>query len=398
MFHDRARIHVKAGRGGDGALTFRREKHVPKGGPDGGDGGRGGDVVAVADADLRDLSGFRAKRRFKAGRGGNGGGSGKHGADGASVELGCPVGTQILDEDGGLVADLAQGGARVVLARGGGGRAREPPFRHLDAADAALRGDGPARRGERVELRLKLLADAALVGLAERRQVVAARGASRTRRPKVAEYPFTTIAAGARHRRRADGAPARRRGRARPDRGSERGRRARARVPRAPGARARARPRDRRLGGRPCRALRADRPRAACLRRRPRRAAADRRPEQGRPAPRAAGVRASRTSAILRVYALSCATGAGVEDSAAGSSSSCPPSAEPVDASRRPGRVPRLPAAADARRAFRVLRTDRGYRVAGRPPRSGGARAALRAAGAKSGDEVVVGDETLELR
>src|SRR5207244_5183716 len=87
MFHDRARIHVKAGRGGDGGLSFRREKFVPKGGPDGGDGGRGGDVALVVDRNLRDLSSFRSKNRFVAGRGGNGRGARKHGADGERVEL-----------------------------------------------------------------------------------------------------------------------------------------------------------------------------------------------------------------------------------------------------------------------------------------------------------------------
>ena len=121
MFHDRARIHVQAGRGGDGALSFRREKHVPKRGPDGGDGGPGGDVVLVADPDLRDLSSFRARRWFAAGKGGAGGGSGKHGATGEEIELRVPVGTQVLDADEQLMADLATLGARVVLASGGEG-------------------------------------------------------------------------------------------------------------------------------------------------------------------------------------------------------------------------------------------------------------------------------------
>ena len=122
MFHDRARIQVQAGRGGDGGLSFRREKFVPKGGPDGGDGGRGGDVVLVADADYRDLSALRSNRVFRAARGEPGRGSGKHGADGGDVEIRLPVGTQVLEDDG-LVADLVAPGARVVAARGGpGGR------------------------------------------------------------------------------------------------------------------------------------------------------------------------------------------------------------------------------------------------------------------------------------
>ena len=120
MFHDRARLRVKAGRGGDGALSFRREKHVPKGGPDGGDGGPGGDVSAIADADLRDLSAFQRRRWIEAKRGGPGGGSGKHGASGESVELRVPAGTQIFENDQ-VVADLASPGARVMLVRGGAG-------------------------------------------------------------------------------------------------------------------------------------------------------------------------------------------------------------------------------------------------------------------------------------
>ena len=94
MFHDRARIQVVAGRGGDGALSFRREKFVPKGGPDGGDGGEGGDVVLVADPDLRDLSRFNRNQWVRGGRGGNGGGANKHGANGRTVELAVPVGTR----------------------------------------------------------------------------------------------------------------------------------------------------------------------------------------------------------------------------------------------------------------------------------------------------------------
>src|SRR5438309_3129329 len=120
MFHDRARIRVQAGRGGDGSLHFRREKHVPKGGPDGGDGGPGGDVVLVADPDLRDLSRFRTSRLYKGGSGGSGRGSNKHGPSGEEVELRVPAGTQIFEGDQ-LVADLASPGARVVLARGGAG-------------------------------------------------------------------------------------------------------------------------------------------------------------------------------------------------------------------------------------------------------------------------------------
>src|SRR2546422_2303520 len=107
MLYDKARIFVQAGRGGDGCLSFRREKHVPRGGPDGGDGGPGGDVVLVADPDLRDLSAFRAKQRFKAGSGEPGRGALKHRATGETGGLTVPRGTQGLDEDGQVAADLA---------------------------------------------------------------------------------------------------------------------------------------------------------------------------------------------------------------------------------------------------------------------------------------------------
>ena len=175
MFHDRAQIHVQAGRGGDGGLHFRREKHVPKGGPDGGDGGPGGDVVLVADPDLRDLSAFRAKQRFKAGSGGAGPGCAKHGATAKTVELRVPVGTQVLDEDGQVIADLAHRR-----------RADRRRARRAGRAAATSASPSPTRRAPRfaetglpgeeatLDLRLKLLADAALVGLPERRQVIAA--------------------------------------------------------------------------------------------------------------------------------------------------------------------------------------------------------------------------------
>src|SRR5262249_47987145 len=134
MFHDRAELFVQGGRGGDGGLSFRREKYVPKGGPDGGDGGKGGDVVVVAEAALRDLSTvrrlregedgrLRGIREVKAGRGGNGRGSRKHGADGETAVLQVPVGTQLLDSEGRLLADLVSSDARITVAHGGlGGR------------------------------------------------------------------------------------------------------------------------------------------------------------------------------------------------------------------------------------------------------------------------------------
>jgi GTP-binding protein len=393
MFHDRARLRVKAGRGGDGALSFRREKHVPKGGPDGGDGGPGGDVSAIADADLRDLSGFQRQRWIEAKRGGSGGGSGKHGATGESVELRVPAGTQIFENDR-LVADLASPGARVMLARGGAGgrgnrRFATPTRQAPRFAEVGLPGE------ERdLELRLKLLADAALVGLPNAGKSSLLRRISNAK-PKVAEYPFTTIApvlgtvdapdgrqlmvadvpgliegasegAGLGHeflahleRARmlvhvidaADGEPAERWGTI-----------------------------DRELAayGAGLDAL----PQVVVLNK------IDLLSE-----PPELGIADER---IIAIYPVSAATGRGIDDFSRGLFQHVPepeagPEAKPEGLADflvyRPG--PRG-------RRFRIFRTDTGFRVMGRPPGDQELAEALREAGAKEGDEVAVGDELVE--
>jgi GTPase len=191
VLHDRAKIEVRAGRGGDGAVSFRREAHVPKGGPDGGDGGRGGDVLVRVDDSLRDLQAFRRRAHFRAERGGHGEGSQRHGADGEVLVIGVPPGTQIERWDGTRY-DLVAPGQEITLARGGsGGRGNK---RFTSAVRQAPRLAEKGLDGEEgiVELHLKLLADVGLVGLPNAGKSSLISRLTRAQ-PKIAGYPFTTL-------------------------------------------------------------------------------------------------------------------------------------------------------------------------------------------------------------
>ena len=395
MFHDRARIHVQAGRGGDGSLHFRREKHVPKGGPDGGDGGPGGGVVLVADPDLRDLSAFRRRRRFAAGSGEPGRGALKHGATGETIELRVPVGTQVFDEDEQLIADLATAGARVTVARGGlAGRGNKrfatPTRRTPRFAETGLPGEEAD-----LELRLKLLADAALAGLPNAGKSSLLARISNAR-PKIAEYPFTTIEPvlgtvdspdAARQLTVAD-VPGLIEG---ASEGVGLGHEFLAHLERArlllhvidasegdPNERWRTIDSELAAYG----AGLDERGQVVVLNK----IDLEPEPQFSVDDPR-----------IVRVFRVSCATGAGIEELKRALFELCPP-AEVTPARDDDGLVDFLVyRPRPGVRRYRILRTDRGFRITGTPPRDEAElEAALKAAGARKGDEVEVEGEVRE--